>query len=118
MRRVVSGCSHGPAPREGSSLEWSPVRLRLDAIRKNIDGEPWCRYDYRVTSKSFESMKSAAKDKGRVSVTVRIPEHILKRIDSSLEQEDVPVSRNHWVIEALVEKLRRTGAGGESNGAQ
>lgn len=63
-------------------------------------------------------MKSATNDKERVSVTVRIPEHILKQIDASLDQEDVPVSRNHWIIEALVEKLRRTDAGGESNGAR
>jgi metal-responsive CopG/Arc/MetJ family transcriptional regulator len=63
-------------------------------------------------------MKSDTNDKGRVSVTVRIPEHVLKRIDASLDQEDVPVSRNHWIIEALVEKLRRADAGGGSNGAQ
>lgn len=63
-------------------------------------------------------MKSDTSDKERVSVTVRIPEHILKRIDASLDQEDVPVSRNHWIIEALVEKLRRAGAGGGSNGTR
>ncbi|MCY3997212.1 MAG: hypothetical protein OXF07_13835 [Rhodobacter sp.] len=63
-------------------------------------------------------MKSATNGRERVPVTVRIPEHILKRINASLDQEDVPVSRNHWIIEALVEKLRRTGAGGLSNGAR
>ena len=56
-------------------------------------------------------MNSATNDKERVSVTVRIPEHILKRINASLDREDVPVSRNHWIIEALVEKLRRTDVG-------
>ena len=63
-------------------------------------------------------MKSATNDKERVSVTVRIPERILKQIDASVDQEDVPVSRNHWIIEALVEKLRRTDTGGGSNGAR
>lgn len=63
-------------------------------------------------------MKSATNDKERISITVRVPEHILKQIDASLDQEDVPVSRNHWIIEALVEKLRRTDADGESNGAR
>ena len=46
-------------------------------------------------------MKSATNDKERVSVTVRIPEHILKRIDASLDQEDVPVSRNHWITPTM-----------------
>lgn len=63
-------------------------------------------------------MKSGGNEKERVSVTVRIPEHILKQIDASLHQEDVPVSRNHWIIEALVEKLRRTEAGDGLNGAR
>ena len=64
------------------------------------------------------AMKSSTNDKGRVPVTVRIPGHILKQIDVSLEQEDVPISRNHWIIAALVEKLRQTGAGGGSNGTR
>lgn len=63
-------------------------------------------------------MKSATNDKERVSVTVRIPEHILKQIDASLDLEAVPVSRNHWIVEALVEKLKRTDVRGGSNGAR
>lgn len=63
-------------------------------------------------------MKNAGNDKERVPVTVRIPERILKQIDASLGQEDVPVSRNHWIIEALVEKLKRTEAGDGSNGTR
>ena len=51
-------------------------------------------------------------------MTVRIPGHILERIDRSLGQEDVPVSRNHWIIEALVEKLRRNADGAASNGSR
>ena len=60
-------------------------------------------------------MKSDA-NKVRVSVTVRIPEHILKQIDASLGQEDVPVSRNHWIIETLAKELKRTDIGGGSSG--
>ena len=63
-------------------------------------------------------MKPSANDKERVSVTLRIPEHILKQIDASVDREDVPVSRNHWIIEALVEKLRRVDTGGGPNGAR
>ena len=63
-------------------------------------------------------MKTGNNEKERVSVTVRIPGHILEQIDASLGQEDVPVSRNHWIIEALVEKLKRNDGGGGSNGAR
>ena len=63
-------------------------------------------------------MKPARNDKERISVTLRIPEHILKQIDASVDREDVPVSRNHWIIEALVEKLKRVDTGGGPNGAR
>lgn len=63
-------------------------------------------------------MKLSGNQKERVSVTVRIPEHILKQVDVSVDRGDVPVSRNHWIIEALVEKLRRADTAGESNGTR
>lgn len=46
-------------------------------------------------------------DKSRVPVTIRIPESILKEIDNKVEQEELPISRNHWIVEALVEKLKK-----------
>tara|TARA_B100000700_G_C14722517_1_gene704419 strand:+ start:307 stop:480 length:174 start_codon:yes stop_codon:yes gene_type:complete len=46
-------------------------------------------------------------DKSRVPVTIRIPEAILKEIDHKVEQEELPISRNHWIVEALVEKLKK-----------
>lgn len=67
----------------------------------------------------IRAMKSASnEEKEHVSITVRIPEHIPKRIDASLDQEGVLVSRSHWIIKALVEELRLTEAGGGSNGTQ
>lgn len=63
-------------------------------------------------------MKTDNGDKERVPVTVRIPGHILEQIDASLGKKDVPVSRNHWIIEALVEKLKRAENGEKSNGAR
>jgi hypothetical protein len=63
-------------------------------------------------------MKTGNSEKERVPVTIRIPGRILEQIDASLGEEDVPVSRNHWIIEALVEKLKRTDGGGSSNGAR
>ncbi len=46
-------------------------------------------------------------DKSRVPVTIRIPEAILKEIDNKVEEEELPISRNHWIVEALVEKLKK-----------
>jgi hypothetical protein len=53
----------------------------------------------------------------RVPVTVRLPEHIVQKIDEELEVREVPLSRNHWLLEAAVEKLRKSTAG-KANGAK
>jgi hypothetical protein len=53
----------------------------------------------------------------RVPVTVRLPENVIKQIDQELDQRDVPLSRNNWLLEAAIEKLRKNGTGG-SHGAQ
>lgn len=65
-------------------------------------------------------MKIGNGEKERVPVTVRIPGHILEQIDASLGQEELPVSRNHWIVEVLVEKLKGTESGSrsESNGSR
>jgi metal-responsive CopG/Arc/MetJ family transcriptional regulator len=60
-------------------------------------------------------MKSANGD--RIPVTVRIPGHILQKIDSRVDQEELPVSRNHWIVEALIEKLKRNEDGNQTNGS-
>jgi len=48
----------------------------------------------------------------RVSVTVRLPERLIKQIDEDLGQRDIPLSRNNWLLEAAVEKLRKSNSGG------
>jgi hypothetical protein len=48
----------------------------------------------------------------RVPVTIRLPEAVLERIDQELGDRDVPLSRNNWLFEAAIEKLRRSGSGG------
>jgi hypothetical protein len=45
-----------------------------------------------------------------VSVLLRIPAHMLARIDGSVKQRlPVRISRQAWIIEALQEKLGREG---------
>ena len=48
----------------------------------------------------------------RVPVTVRLPEDVIEQIDHQLADRDVPLSRNNWLLEAAIEKLRRSGAEG------
>jgi hypothetical protein len=48
----------------------------------------------------------------RIPVTVRLPEELLSRIDKELDNRDVPLSRNNWLLEAAIEKLRKNGTGG------
>jgi hypothetical protein len=52
----------------------------------------------------------------RVPVTIRLPENILKKIDEELGERDIPLSRNNWLLEAALEKLRKGKIGG-SHGA-
>lgn len=47
----------------------------------------------------------------RVPVTVRLPEELVKQIDRALDQRDVPLSRNNWFFEAVIEKLRKGNSG-------
>jgi hypothetical protein len=55
--------------------------------------------------------------KSRVPVTVRLPQHVVQKIDEELGERDVPLSRNNWFLEAAIEKLRKNPSGG-SHGAK
>jgi len=46
-----------------------------------------------------------------------LPEDVVERFDMELDHGDVPLSRNNWLLEAAIEKLRRSGPGG-SHGAK
>jgi hypothetical protein len=48
----------------------------------------------------------------RVPVTIRMPENVVEEIAQELGRRRVPLSRNNWLLEAAIEKLRKTGAGG------
>jgi metal-responsive CopG/Arc/MetJ family transcriptional regulator len=53
----------------------------------------------------------------RVPVTIRLPEDLVKQIDRALDQRDVPLSRNNWFFEAVIEKLRK-GHSGDPHGTK
>jgi len=48
----------------------------------------------------------------RVPVTIRMPENVVEEIAQELGRRRVPLSRNNWLLEAALEKLKKTGAGG------
>ena len=48
----------------------------------------------------------------RVPVTVRLPEDVIEQIDHQLGHREIPLSRNNWLLEAAIEKLRRSDAEG------
>jgi hypothetical protein len=68
----------------------------------------------RKASTNGSRRRSALK---RVPVTIRLPDDVVARIDQDLGARDVPLSRNNWLLEAAIEKLRRTETGG-SHGAK
>lgn len=53
----------------------------------------------------------------RVPVTIRLPENVVRQIDRELDGRDIPISRNNWLLEAALEKLRKRDAGA-SDGAK
>jgi hypothetical protein len=48
----------------------------------------------------------------RVPITIRLPEEVVRKIDHDLERRPVPASRNSWLFEAAIEKLRKSGPRG------
>jgi hypothetical protein len=42
-----------------------------------------------------------------VRVALRIPSNLVDEVDDSCRARRVPTSRNHWILEAIVEKLER-----------
>ena len=60
--------------------------------------------------------KSKGRNDNKQPVTVRFPGTLLQQIDKNIEQNVVPISRNTWILEAALEKLRESKAGGVKNG--
>lgn len=56
-------------------------------------------------------MSDPISEKSKVSVTIRLPKSILNEIDHQVALDDLPISRNHWIVDALVEKIKKTRSG-------
>jgi hypothetical protein len=53
---------------------------------------------------------TASGPEGTVRVPLRIPSDIVGEVDDSCRTRRVRTSRNHWILEAIVEKLEREAA--------
>ena len=54
----------------------------------------------------------------KIALTIRLPEDIAEKIGSDLEHQESPISRNNWLLEAVVEKLHRDATEESSNGTK
>lgn len=81
--------------------------------RTTLAASLWLHYDV-IMSRKAASNGSVKKRPvlARVPLTVRLPEDLIKKIDEDLDHRDVPLSRNNWLLEAAIEKLRKGGLHG------
>lgn len=61
---------------------------------------------------------TALKEVDQAVLTIRLPAGMRNRIDDRLAVRPVKVSRNTWVLEAVVEKLAREEQKGRANGSR
>ena len=80
-------------------------------------GSIWLHYDVIMRRKVSNGSTRRRPGTARVAVTVRLPEIVIKKIDEELDRRDVPLSRNNWLLEAAIEKLKKRDTGG-SNGTK
>ena len=77
----------------------------------------WLHYDVIMRRKASNGSGKKRGAPARVPLTIRLPEDVIEKIDHDLEQRDIPLSRNNWLLEAAIEKLRKSGSG-DSHGPQ
>jgi len=68
-------------------------------------------YDVIMNRRPNNGSSKRHPSSARVPVTVRLPEDLVKKIDRELDERDVPLSRNNWFFEAVIEKLRKSHSG-------
>ena len=53
--------------------------------------------------------KRRPRKKGRVPVNLRIPAHLLVRIDAALKLKAIPIPRHQWLLEAIADRMEAEG---------
>ena len=83
-----------------------PVRARPKAQEETtVDVEALIRKGGTGTESPGEEEKKAT-----TPVLIRVPTHLLERVDQALSARSVKVPRHTWILEAVVEKLDRDAA--------
>ena len=54
--------------------------------------------------------KNGGQGKDTVPVILRVPEHILRKVDASVQARRIKTPRHTWLLEAILEKLERESA--------
>lgn len=132
---VITEASRGRKARiiRTSQCFWGPTRCRCvyyghltarpgggpvdTSKREQTCASLWLHYDVTMSRKGTNGAAKRRALSVRVPLTVRLPEDLINRIDEDLEHRDIPLSRNTWLLEAAIEKLRKVGPGG-SHGAK
>lgn len=65
-----------------------------------VDVEALIRKGGSVASENKPQRKTNA-------VVLRIPTHILGQVDEAVLQKPLPIPRHQWILEAILEKLKR-----------
>jgi hypothetical protein len=57
--------------------------------------------------KSRQKKSDGGKVEETVKTTIRVPRQLMERIDALIEKEEIQLSKNVWLLQAIKEKLDR-----------
>lgn len=63
----------------------------------------------KTTEKKPPPQKKPKKKDSRTHFQIRVEPNIVEQIETALTKEPVKISRNYWIVQAILEKLQRDG---------
>lgn len=57
--------------------------------------------------KSRQKKSGEGKDDDTVKTTIRVPKHLMDRVDALINKDEIQLSKNVWFLRAIKEKLER-----------
>jgi hypothetical protein len=77
------------------------------AISRKPKTEKSVNVDALINKGGSVAKQGSTADNETVGVILRVPEGMLKRVDSAVSARQIRTPRNTWILEALLEKLER-----------